>query len=58
MGAGLKIAVIGGGSSYTPELIEGFIRHYDSFPVTDIVLADIPEGAASWRLSVDSPSGW
>lgn len=44
MDAGLKVAVIGGGSSYTPELIEGFIRQYDSFPVTDIALADIPEG--------------
>ncbi|OIB04779.1 6-phospho-beta-glucosidase [Paenibacillus sp. LC231] len=44
MGTGLKVAVIGGGSSYTPELIEGFIRHYASFPVTDIVLVDIPEG--------------
>ncbi|MFB8377798.1 6-phospho-beta-glucosidase [Paenibacillus taichungensis] len=44
MGTGLKVAVIGGGSSYTPELIEGFIRHYDSFPVKDIVLVDIPEG--------------
>lgn len=44
MGTGLKVAVIGGGSSYTPELIEGFIRHYASFPVTDIVLVDIPDG--------------
>lgn len=44
MGTGLKVAVIGGGSSYTPELIEGFIQHYESFPVTDIVLVDIPEG--------------
>lgn len=25
----LKIATIGGGSSYTPELIEGFINRYD-----------------------------
>ncbi|MBW5446280.1 6-phospho-beta-glucosidase [Cohnella sp. CFH 77786] len=40
----LKIAVIGGGSSYTPELIEGFIRHYGTLPVTEIVLADIEEG--------------
>ncbi|MDF2521023.1 MAG: Family 4 glycosyl hydrolase, partial [Clostridia bacterium] len=24
----LKIAVIGGGSSYTPEIIEGFIKRY------------------------------
>ncbi|GAB6926723.1 6-phospho-beta-glucosidase [Paenibacillus sp. JCM 10914] len=44
MGDRLKVVVIGGGSSYTPELIEGFITHYDAFPVTDIVLVDIPEG--------------
>ncbi|RAC15098.1 hypothetical protein DN539_32030, partial [Burkholderia multivorans] len=29
MAAGLKIAVIGGGSSYTPEIVEGFIRNYE-----------------------------
>lgn len=40
----LKIAVIGGGSSYTPELIEGFILNYETLPVTEIVLVDIPEG--------------
>ncbi|RED55496.1 6-phospho-beta-glucosidase [Cohnella lupini] len=40
----LKVAVIGGGSSYTPELIEGFIDSYETFPVTEIVLLDIPEG--------------
>ncbi|MFD1177460.1 6-phospho-beta-glucosidase [Paenibacillus puldeungensis] len=40
----LKIAVIGGGSSYTPELIEGFIQNYATLPVTEIVLVDISEG--------------
>lgn len=40
----LKIAVIGGGSSYTPELIEGFILNYETFPVTEIVLVDIERG--------------
>ena len=44
MSSRLKVAVIGGGSSYTPELIEGFIRNYSTFPVTEIVLVDIPEG--------------
>lgn len=41
---GLKIATIGGGSSYTPELIEGFIRRYESLPVKDIYLVDIDAG--------------
>jgi len=41
---GLKIATIGGGSSYTPELIEGFIKRYDELPVSEIWLVDIEEG--------------
>jgi len=41
---GLKIAVIGGGSSYTPELIEGFIKRYNELPVKNIYLMDIEEG--------------
>ncbi|GCD11439.1 6-phospho-beta-glucosidase [Clostridium tagluense] len=41
---GLKIVTIGGGSSYTPELIEGFIKRYDTLPVTEIWLVDIEEG--------------
>lgn len=41
---GLKIATIGGGSSYTPELIEGFINRYDELPVSEIWLVDIEEG--------------
>lgn len=41
---GLKIATIGGGSSYTPELVEGFIKRYDELPVRELWLVDIPEG--------------
>jgi 6-phospho-beta-glucosidase len=40
----LKVCTIGGGSSYTPELIEGFIKRYATFPVTDIWLVDIEAG--------------
>lgn len=40
----LKIAVIGGGSSYTPEIIEGFIKNYHELPVKDLYLVDIEEG--------------
>lgn len=40
----LKIATIGGGSSYTPELIEGFIRRFDELPVSEIWLVDVEEG--------------
>ncbi len=40
----LKVAVIGGGSSYTPELIEGFIKRYPELPVKDLYLVDIEAG--------------
>jgi len=40
----LKVVTIGGGSSYTPELIEGFIKRYDRFPITDLILVDIEAG--------------
>ncbi|HEX9616350.1 MAG TPA: 6-phospho-beta-glucosidase [Anaerolineales bacterium] len=36
-----KLTVIGGGSSYTPELIDGFIQHEDKVQVGEIVLYDI-----------------
>jgi 6-phospho-beta-glucosidase len=38
---GVKVAVAGGGSTYTPELIEGFITHADRLPVEELVLFDI-----------------
>ncbi len=41
---GLKLAVIGGGSSYTPELVDGIIRRAKELPVKHIALVDIPEG--------------
>jgi 6-phospho-beta-glucosidase len=40
----LKVAVIGGGSSYTPELIEGFIKRARELPVGELYLVDIEEG--------------
>jgi 6-phospho-beta-glucosidase len=39
----VKIAVIGGGSTYTPELIEGFAARADVLPVDELVLGDISE---------------
>ena len=38
---GVKVAVAGGGSTYTPELIEGFLSHRDRLPVDELVLLDI-----------------
>ena len=41
---GIKVVTIGGGSSYTPELVEGFIKRYDKLPVRELWLVDIEEG--------------
>jgi 6-phospho-beta-glucosidase len=40
----LKIAVIGGGSSYTPELIEGLLQRRDELPIGELWLVDIEDG--------------
>nr|WP_239585404.1 6-phospho-beta-glucosidase [Amphibacillus cookii] len=40
----MKIVTIGGGSSYTPELIEGFINRRNQLPISEIWLVDIEEG--------------
>ena len=40
----LKIVTLGGGSSYTPELIEGFILRHDHLPVKELWLVDVEEG--------------
>jgi len=37
----LKIAVIGGGSTYTPELVSGLSRERDRIDVSELVLQDI-----------------
>ena len=38
---GLKLAVVGGGSTYTPELIDGIAKRADRLPVDELVLLDI-----------------
>ena len=37
----MKITVIGGGSTYTPELVNGFLARLDTLPVTELCLMDI-----------------
>jgi len=44
MTKGIKIATIGGGSSYTPELVEGFIKRYDELPLKELWLVDVETG--------------
>lgn len=50
MATGIRVAVVGGGSSYTPELVEGFLRYYDVLPVERITLIDVPMGAEKVRI--------
>jgi 6-phospho-beta-glucosidase len=47
----LKLAVIGGGSTYTPELIDGVARLADNVKITELVLVD-PD---TQRLDVVGP---
>ena len=37
----MKITVIGGGSTYTPELVNGFLARADSLPIKELWLMDI-----------------
>ena len=37
----MKVTVFGGGSTYTPELINGFLARTESFPLTELWLEDI-----------------
>ena len=49
----MKVAVVGGGSTYTPELVDGFARLHGSLPVEELVLID----PAADRLNVIGPLG-
>ena len=39
----MKITVIGGGSTYTPELVNGFLSRVDRLPLTELWLMDIDQ---------------
>jgi 6-phospho-beta-glucosidase len=59
----VKIAVVGGGSTYTPELVDGFARMHDVLPLDEVWLVDPDEhrrdrvGGVSRRIvhSYDDP---
>jgi 6-phospho-beta-glucosidase len=59
---GVKVAVVGGGSTYTPELVEGFIRRGDRLPIEELVLLDVDRerldvvGSLSRRML--AKAGW
>jgi 6-phospho-beta-glucosidase len=39
-----KVVVIGGGSSYTPEIVEGLLARAEALSLREVWLVDIPEG--------------
>ena len=47
---GLKIVVIGAGSSYTPELIEGLIQRQHELPLRELWLVDIDDGREKMEI--------
>lgn len=46
----LKVVTIGGGSSYTPELLEGFIKRYHELPITEFWLVDVEAGKEKQQI--------
>lgn len=55
MSKGIKTATIGGGSSYTPGLVEGFIKRYDELPISELWLVDIHEGEDKLNIVGELP---
>lgn len=53
MSQNLKVVTIGGGSSYTPELLEGFIKRYHELPVSELWLVDVAEGKEKLDIIFD-----
>lgn len=49
----IKIVTIGGGSSYTPELIEGILKRFHIMPVSELWLVDIEEGLEKLKIITD-----
>lgn len=49
----LKIVVIGGGSSYTPELVEGIINKREQLPVSELVFVDISIGLEKVQINTE-----
>jgi len=47
----IKLVVIGGGSSYTPELVEGVINNHHTLPIRELVLVDIPAGEEKVKIN-------
>ncbi len=40
----MKLVIVGAGSSYTPELVQGLVEHYPEMPFAQLCLMDVDEG--------------
>jgi 6-phospho-beta-glucosidase len=49
----MKICIIGGGSTYTPELIEGLVKISEQVKIDEICLLDIPESERKYKILAD-----
>src|SRR5690554_723309 len=47
----IKLVVIGVGSSYTPELVEGVINNYNTLPVRELIFVDVPMGEEKVKIN-------
>lgn len=54
----LKVVTIGGGSSYTPELLEGFLKRYHELPISELWLVDVAEGQEKLDIITRCASAW
>ena len=46
----VKLVVIGAGSSYTPELIEGVIKNHHQLPISHIAFVDVEMGKEKMNI--------
>lgn len=49
----IKVAIIGGGSSYTPELVEGIIQRAKQIPLSELALVDVEAGRHKVEIIAD-----
>ena len=54
----MRVTVVGGGSTYTPELVDGIARLRDSLDVEELVLVDPAARRTLRDADVLSKAGW
>ena len=54
----MKVAVVGAGSTYTPELVDGFARRQDELTVDELALHDIDRERLEGVLDYYTTLSW